>query len=341
MALPLPHANNNLVHLNDTDALNKYADALYSVIQTFISAVGHAPTVLNIGAQGGLLAASALQNGAKHVTVVDYSNPALERALRYLSSLPYTAYTLKQAHSVQLPASTTYDILVFDVFGHSAPTMSAVTCDLLRRGVVNRFMGGNFLVIPYECSTTVRLYHAPHLSLEHRATFHGMVVASEPRAVTPGTHVRWRKTNTGLPGLRAISDRVEIQHDVYDTEKMSFQTWPSAISLVPSETRLPIDEICLVTEFSALLTPQLRINHIVNDQTVDERSAAARLLAWGVEYAPLETVSATLKTLYFKVKPNGGMSVIEALPGDTQENSTTLAKFGKLIDTTYAKVATQ
>jgi hypothetical protein len=343
MALPLPRQSNRLVHLNDTDTLNKYADALYSVIRAFQEAVGTPPTVLNIGAQGGLLAASALQNGAKHVTVVDYNQTALNRAQRYLEAIPYakSMYTLKRAHSVQLPASPAYDLLVFDVFGHSASTMSAATCDLLRRGVINRFMGANYLVVPYECTTTIRLYHAPSLSLEHRAIYHGMVVATEPREVVPGTHVRWRKSNVCMYNMRAISERVEIQHDVFDTESMTFQTHPSFVRLLPTEKQLPVDEVMIVTEFSALLTPQLRLNNVINDQTVDYRSASARALAWGFDYAPLETIAADLDVLCFKVKPNASLTKTDNVFMDVQEKATTLSKFGKMVETTYAKVAMQ
>ena len=111
--------------------------------------------------------------------------------------------------------------------------------------------------------------------------------------------------------------------------------------LLPTEKQLPVDEVLIVTEFSALLTPQLRINNVINDQTVDYRSASARALAWGFDYAPLDTVATDLDVLCFKVKPNASLTKTDNVYVDVQEKATTISKFGKLIETTYAKVAMQ
>lgn len=344
MALPLPTGKKikTISHINDTDTLERFRVGICQTIDTFVKEHHYPPLVLQIGAQGGLLAHFALQAGAHHVTVVDMNQERVDDATQFLKETwPAETYTMVVKHSTALPNNIQYHVVVLDFFHATLQTMACCAWDLNKRGLV----APHGYVLPFEAAMTVRLYHVPELGVLRRGTFPETSLLLQD-IMTPSAKLKWEK-DWAFSYAIPLSDRVEVLHEVYDTKiGKTVQTWPNQITIMTPTPSPPANECVLLLEWMAWLTPTCCIGNVLaSEADLPATVRHARLQTWGHQYAIGDTFTLTFnQPLHFTVAPRlqGGLTLVlsESL-APYEEKTTSDSKLKVMTENTFAKAAMQ
>lgn len=342
-----------VAHANDTDTFEAYKSALRALLYDFYRAHSRNATVLCLGASGlGQLVQCCVDANAHHVTVCDPRKSVMDLCTASLARLGVddTKFTVLNKSSLQLPADEMYDVLVHDLFGPLLNTHSPVgyTHDLLRRNVIRSFDAegaAKRYVIPCEASMSVRIYHAPALSADKRFAS-APVETTGPLPKKPKCHLVGNVPCFTLSeaNCAAISDRVEVLTEVYDTVDRPV-VYPSHIELHPKRFDVPKDECVVVFEWSAALDEAGKFTIgtvIASEAKAEPRIRRARSLAWGHEFIYLTDLTPSLSPLALSVayKPAGGITLAAtpSIPKTLTSKELTSAKLEAMAHATYTKL---
>lgn len=343
---PVPLAQ-TFAHSNDEPTLQAYRTAVTQMIQRFSAKHGRKPTVLCLGALDlGAIPDHCIAAGAHHVTVCDPRAQAEECESHLAARHDASRYTVLNRSPLKLPAGEKYDVLVHNMFGGSLNAQSAVgyVQDLLRRGVVAP-VGDELHVLPMEASMTVRLYHVPSLSVDARRSTdccQAQPVAKRPKILHDSA---FQALSLSKSSCVALSDRVEVAREIYDTFGDDTVQWPACVHLRPHRTDVPVDECLIVYEWSAVLSEDgsVSIGTVLGSEAAATPEVRrARSLAWGHDYIRMDEVSATVAPVLLSVayRPGGGVALapIEAAPKSAGPKTLSAKKLQDLASQTYAKI---
>lgn len=339
--LPITKHNESEIksHLNDYETMAAFQEAIHICITTFQAEQQHAPTVLNLGIQNGLIAQFCLEAGASHVTLLELNEQAIAEATLYLSKqITADKYSFIQKSSLQLPKSVQYDILIMDTLGSSLNSkgMAGYSWDLCRRNIIRKFgTKAQRYVIPSEGTMSVRAYHAPAISVERdhfltqmRPSNDNIFPTTTPTTTTPTTtttldseqqkKVKWIHTSQlshfvmNDANCNPVSERVDVLHEFYDEPEQSPINWPSHIQLqfLPTAKRFlgeygeNMNECILLLEWSVCLSKTHQIQHKLLKANSDPKEQRARMLSWGYEFSYMSALNLILNTSrYYDVAP--------------------------------------
>jgi predicted RNA methylase len=159
--------------LGDVDRNLAYRDAIAQVMAEFRAEQRRAPRVLDLGAGTGLLTAIALWEGAEHVTAVEANSTTLKLLKQQLkSNFPTepSRYTIFPGLSFDLPSPSAtngdsqsqvpYDMVISELMGSMlrGESIAVYICDVVLRGVVQRFPDNKVYVVPQSASMTLAAY---------------------------------------------------------------------------------------------------------------------------------------------------------------------------------------